>query len=82
MSWHVNILTLFPEMFPGTLDTSLSGKALEKQIWTYETVNIRDYAEDIHKTVQILLRKHFFHLKRQAKKYSCLQGDSPLPRIL
>ncbi len=49
--WHVNILTLFPEMFPGPLGNSLSGKALEKKLWSYKTVNIRDFATDKHKTV-------------------------------
>lgn len=50
-NWHVNIMTLFPEMFPGTLGMSLSGKALEKNIWSYETVNIRDFGQGVHKTV-------------------------------
>ena len=49
--WHVNILTLFPEMFPGPLGLSLSGKALEKKIWTHQTVNIRDFAQGVHKSV-------------------------------
>lgn len=49
--WHVNLLTLFPEMFPGSLGTSLSGKALEKNIWSYKCINIRDYAQGIHKCV-------------------------------
>ncbi|MDB5490495.1 MAG: tRNA (Guanine37-N1) -methyltransferase [Micavibrio sp.] len=51
MSWQVNLLTLFPEMFPGTLGQSLSGRALEKAIWSYTALNIRDYAFDKHKTV-------------------------------
>lgn len=51
MSWRVNILTLFPEMFPGSLGQSLSGKALERGDWSYEAVNIRDFTEDVHKTV-------------------------------
>lgn len=51
MSWKVNILTLFPEMFPGYLGHSLSGKALEKGLWSYNAVNIRDFATDKHKTV-------------------------------
>lgn len=51
MAWHVNILTLFPEMFPGALGLSLSGKALEKGLWSYRAVNIRDFATDRHKTV-------------------------------
>lgn len=49
--WHVNLLTLFPEMFPGTLGLSLSGRALEKGIWSYAAVNIRDFGEGVHKTV-------------------------------
>lgn len=51
MSWHINILTLFPEMFPGMLGHSLSGRALEKGLWSYRAVNIRDFAQDRHKTV-------------------------------
>lgn len=50
-SWHVNILTLFPEMFPGSLGQSLSGRAREQNIWSYETVNIRDFGQGIHKSV-------------------------------
>ncbi len=51
MVWHVNILTLFPDMFPGSLGQSLSGRALEKKIWSYNAINIRDFAEDSRKTV-------------------------------
>jgi tRNA (guanine37-N1)-methyltransferase len=51
MSWCVNILTLFPDMFPGSLGQSLSGRALEKGLWSYNTVNIREFAADKHKTV-------------------------------
>ncbi len=49
--FHVNILTLFPDMFPGALGQSLSGRALEKNIWSYAAINIRDFALDKHKTV-------------------------------
>lgn len=48
---QVNILTLFPDMFPGPLGQSLLGDALEKGLWQLNTVNIRDYATDKHKTV-------------------------------
>ncbi len=48
---HFNILTLFPDMFPGSLGQSLSGKALEKNLWSYECINIRDFAEGTHKAV-------------------------------
>jgi tRNA (guanine37-N1)-methyltransferase len=50
-NWHVNLLTLFPEMFPGALGQSLSGRALEKNLWSYTAINIRDFATDKHKTV-------------------------------
>lgn len=49
--WQVNLLTLFPEMFPGTLGQSLSGRAFENGIWSYTALNIRDFAYDKHKTV-------------------------------
>lgn len=51
MSFHINILTLFPDMFPGPLGQSLSGKALERGDWSYQTVNIRDYGHGVHKAV-------------------------------
>ena len=41
---HFNILTIFPEMFPGTLAGGVVGRALDKKIWTYDVVNIRDFA--------------------------------------
>lgn len=47
----VRVLTLFPEMFPGPLGQSLSGKALEKGLWELQTVNIRDFGEGVHKSV-------------------------------
>lgn len=50
-NWHVNLLTLFPEMFPGTLGQSLSGRALDKETWSYNCINIRDFGEGTHKTV-------------------------------
>jgi len=49
--WHVNIITLFPDMFPANLGMSISGKALERGDWSYRTINPRDYATDKHKTV-------------------------------
>lgn len=49
--WHAHILTLFPEMFPGPLGMSLSGRALEKGVWSCHPVNIRDFAPGRHKTV-------------------------------
>jgi tRNA (guanine37-N1)-methyltransferase len=51
MTWHATVLTLFPEMFPGPLGASLAGKALEAGIWRLETVDIRDFARDKHRSV-------------------------------
>ena len=51
MSWKVQLLTLFPDMFPGYLGQSLAGQALEKNIWNYEAINIRDFADGKHKNV-------------------------------
>ena len=45
------IFTLYPEFFPGPLGKGLYGKALAEEIWKLETINIRDYAIDKHKTV-------------------------------
>lgn len=46
-----NLLTLFPDMIPGALRHSLSGKALERGDWTYNAINIRDFADGVHKNV-------------------------------
>ncbi|HKP24590.1 MAG TPA: tRNA (guanosine(37)-N1)-methyltransferase TrmD [Dongiaceae bacterium] len=51
MSWTARILTLFPEMFPGPLGLSLAGKALERGDWAIETIDIRSFATDKHRTV-------------------------------
>ena len=45
------IFTLYPEFFPGLFKDGLYGKALEKKIWKFKIVNIREYANDKHKTV-------------------------------
>lgn len=51
MSFHVNLLTLFPEMFPGFLGHSLAGRAMERGDWSYRAVQIRDFGEGKHQTV-------------------------------
>ena len=47
----VNILTLYPDMFPGCLGYSLAGKALAEGKWSLNVVNIRDFATDHYKSV-------------------------------
>jgi tRNA (guanine37-N1)-methyltransferase len=44
------IFTLYPEYFPGYLNKGLFGKAMSEKIWNLETVNIRNYTFDKHKT--------------------------------
>ncbi|KAA6406347.1 tRNA (guanosine(37)-N1)-methyltransferase TrmD [Candidatus Tokpelaia sp.] len=51
MAFHAIILTLYPEIFPGSLGFSLAGKALAKGLWSYETRQIRDFAGDKHHSV-------------------------------
>ena len=50
-SFKASVLTLFPEMFPGSLGMSLAGRALEAGIWSLEAVDIRDFAHDRHRSV-------------------------------
>ncbi|MDA0655091.1 MAG: tRNA (guanosine(37)-N1)-methyltransferase TrmD [Proteobacteria bacterium] len=50
-AWSVDVLTLFPEMFPGPLAHSLAGKALEQDLWRLRTTDIRAFASDKHQTV-------------------------------
>jgi tRNA (guanine37-N1)-methyltransferase len=49
--WRASVLTIFPEMFPGPLGVSLSGKALAAGLWSLQVVDIRDFATDKHRSV-------------------------------
>jgi tRNA (guanine37-N1)-methyltransferase len=51
MSFRALVLTLFPEMFPGPLGHSLAGRALARGDWSLETVDIRAFATDRHRSV-------------------------------
>ena len=51
MTWKANILTLYPDIYPGYLGYSLLGKALEKKIWELNIYNLRDFGEGKHKSV-------------------------------
>ncbi|MFK7843564.1 MAG: tRNA (guanosine(37)-N1)-methyltransferase TrmD [Sphingorhabdus sp.] len=51
MTFHAQILTLYPEMFPGPLGTSLAGRALAEGKWTCDTINPREFATDKHRSV-------------------------------
>ncbi|RUP09003.1 tRNA (guanosine(37)-N1)-methyltransferase TrmD [Hyphomicrobium sp.] len=49
--WRALVLTLFPEMFPGPLDISLLGQARTANIWSLETLQIRDFGLGRHRQV-------------------------------
>src|SRR5436190_16608235 len=51
MTFRATVLTLYPDMFPGPLGTSLAGKALHEGTWSIEETNIRDFATDKHRSV-------------------------------
>jgi tRNA (guanine37-N1)-methyltransferase len=51
MTFHTQILTLYPEMFPGPLGVSLAGRALAEGVWSCAPIQIRDFAMDKHRTV-------------------------------
>jgi len=51
MTWRAAVLTLYPDMFPGPLGHSLAGRALAENRWSLDTVQIRDFATDKHRTV-------------------------------
>ncbi|GAA0784876.1 tRNA (guanosine(37)-N1)-methyltransferase TrmD [Roseibium denhamense] len=87
MGFSANILTLYPEMFPGPLGQSLSGKALEKGLWGLETTQVRDFAKDKHRSVDdtpagggagMVLRADILALAIDA----VAKPDDPRPRLL
>jgi tRNA (guanine37-N1)-methyltransferase len=51
MSFSATVLTLYPEMFPGPLGISIAGRARDEGKWGIDTVQIRDFATDKHRTV-------------------------------
>ena len=51
MTWSADVLTLYPEMFPGPLGKSLSGKALKKGIWSLNIHDLKEYGLGPHKSV-------------------------------
>jgi tRNA (guanine37-N1)-methyltransferase len=51
VSWRATILTLYPEMFPGPLGTSLSGDALARGLWSLDIRQIREHGIGRHAKV-------------------------------
>ena len=86
--WQAQVFTLYPEVFPGPLSKGLYGKALSKKLWNLNIVNIRDAAEDKHKTVDDtpygggsgMLLKADVLAKSLDQNINCLLYTSPSPR--
>lgn len=87
MSFRATVLTLYPEMFPGSLGHSLAGKALERGDWTLETLQIRDFGVGRHRAVDdtpagggagMVLRPDVI----AAALDHASQPDDPRPRLL
>lgn len=51
MTFPITFLTLFPHLFPGMLEHSIPGRAMEKSLWACNTIDIRTFATDKHRTV-------------------------------
>ena len=51
MSWRADVLTLFPEMFPGPLGLSLAGKALQAGLWHCRATDVRAFGLGRHRSV-------------------------------
>lgn len=51
MTFAATVLTLYPDMFPGPLGVSLAGRAMAEGKWSMNSVQIRDFATDKHRTV-------------------------------
>ena len=49
--WVAKVITLYPDMFPGTLNYSVLGRALKQKIWSLEVINLRDFGIGKHKDV-------------------------------
>lgn len=51
MSFRADIITLFPELFPGPLGASVIGRGMKEGLWSLEVTQLRDFASDKHKSV-------------------------------
>ena len=87
MTFRATVLTLYPEMFPGTLGLSLAGRALTEGTWSLDTLQIREFATDRHRTVDdtpagggagMVLKADII---AKAVDHASPQGD-PRPRLL
>ena len=85
--WRASIFTLYPDMFPGPLGTSLSGDALGRGTWSLEARNIREHGLGRHRAVDdtpagggpgMVIRADVLAASLDAG----LPADDPRPRLL
>ncbi|HLJ70212.1 MAG TPA: tRNA (guanosine(37)-N1)-methyltransferase TrmD [Roseiarcus sp.] len=85
--FSATLLTLFPEMFPGPLGLSLAGDALQRGLWSLETLNIRAHGIGRHRAVDdtpagggpgMVMRADVLAASLDA----ALQPDDPRPRLI
>ncbi len=50
-AWTAQVVTLFPQAFPGVLGESLTGKALKDGLWQLQPIDLRPYGEGKHRNV-------------------------------
>jgi tRNA (guanine37-N1)-methyltransferase len=50
-AWTAKVITLFPEAFPGVLDLSLTGRALDQGLWALEAIDLRPFGDGRHRNV-------------------------------
>ncbi len=50
-AWQATVLTLYPDIFPGPLGSSLSGRAHQDGLWRLSAIGIRDFAHGKHRSV-------------------------------
>jgi hypothetical protein len=50
-AWCAKVVTLFPELFPGVLGASLTGKALQRGLWALEPIDLRIFGTGKHRQV-------------------------------
>ena len=51
MSWRADVITLFPDLFPGPLGASVLGRGMADGIWSLGTTQLRDFATYRNRTV-------------------------------
>ncbi|MDB5561006.1 MAG: trmD [Hyphomicrobiales bacterium] len=87
MSWRADVITLFPDLFPGPLGASVIGRGATEGLWSLTTTQLRDFATDRHRTVDdtpagggpgMVLKPDILALAIDAVS----PADDPRPRIL